>query len=74
MRLSLIGDVVRAFFKGDTKGNAGWGIFLFKVISSTGREDRVFLMDANGEVFVGETGGCFEGDAPEDRVVLLLQR
>lgn len=72
--MSLIGDVVRAFFKGDTKGNAGWAIFLFKDVSSTDREDRVFLMDASGEVFVGETGGGFEGDTPEDLIVLLLLR
>lgn len=72
--MSLIGDVVRAFFKGDTKGSAGWGIFLFKDVSSADREDRVFLMDASGEVFVGETGGSFEGDTPEDLVVLLLLR
>lgn len=31
-------------------------------------------MDASGEVFVGETGGGFEGDTPEDLVVLLLLR
>lgn len=74
IRLSLIGEAVRDLFKGDTKGRAGWGIFLFRDESSVDGEDDVFPVDNKFEVFVREAGVGFTGDAPEDRVVLLLLR